>query len=73
MARHTTTPPYKREQSALAWLNAPRTSGQIAELIGVTPNHASALLRRLWLRGKAERSPSPRRGGVFYRYVRVDP
>jgi DNA-binding CsgD family transcriptional regulator len=56
MARFTTTPCYKRERAALEWLKRPKTSTQIADLLGLTPNHGAALCRRLWLRGKAERT-----------------
>lgn len=73
MARYSTTPPYARERKALAWLEQPKTSLEIAALLRLTPNHASALLRRLWLRGKVERTPEPRRGGVIYRYAAVKP
>lgn len=51
MARYTDTPKYTRETAALSWLNVPRTSVQVAALIGVTHNHAAALCRRLHLRG----------------------
>ena len=39
---------YNRQQRALAWIETtPRTSAQIAALLDITPNHASALLRRM--------------------------
>lgn len=60
--------PGTRERQALAWLGAWRTSGQLAPLIGVTPNHASALLRRLWMRGRLTRE---RASGVTFRYRKV--
>jgi hypothetical protein len=66
VARYSTTAPYAREDRALAWLRtAPRTSRQIADLLGLTPNHGAALCRRLWLRGKVVREPID---GYQYRY-----
>lgn len=56
MARGTDTPKGVREEQALAWLGVWRTSRQIADLLGITPNHASALCRRLWIRGDVERA-----------------
>lgn len=71
MPRHGASPsPGTRERQALAWLAVWRTSGQLAPLIGVTPNHASALLRRLWLRGQLARE---RVAGVQFRYRKVQP
>lgn len=68
MARFTDTPKYARERAALAWLNVPRTSVQVAKLIGVTHNHAAALCRRLWMRGLAIREGDRR----AYSYRRAD-
>jgi predicted transcriptional regulator len=72
MARYSTTPPYARERKALAWLERPKTSLEVAELLCLTPNHASALCRRLWLRGRVTRTPEKRQyGGIVYRYEAV--
>jgi len=43
---------YTRQRRALMWVQAaPRTSAQIAALLGITPNHAAVLLRRMRQQG----------------------
>ena len=43
---------YTRQRRALMWIEAsPRTSAQIAALLGITPNYAAVLLRRMRQQG----------------------
>lgn len=55
------------ERAALAWLSRPRTSVQIAALVGTTPNAASVTLRRLWRAGRLARWGGSR--GHCYTYA----
>lgn len=67
MAYKSTTRRYEVESKVLAWLShRPHTSREIADLLGISPNHASATLCRLFKRGKVVRDG---RRSFGYRYT----
>lgn len=67
MAYHSTTRRFEVENKVLAWLShRPCTSRELADLLGISPNHASATLCRLYRRQKVTRTGA-RSYGYLYR------